>query len=190
MAYFVPALLILSAFGVLIATFAGASRLQGDLLPWIGLALIVMTCGSVAYAIVDFTVWVGVQAIITALYFLFYPVDSFARYHGVLAPLVVLAAVGITALVFAASGIAALLLSAKLVQDVYGIHYLDVVSAWLPNTGGAIFVFTTGSAPGLLLTGRPLYRKAKAAVNSLRGALPRLIYTPLGRPETWAEPAP
>ena len=166
MDYVVPVLLLLSAFGVLIATFAGVSRLGESVRVWMGIGLIGLTCGSLAYSIVEFSVWVAVQAIITALYFLFYPVDSFARYNGVLAPLIVLVGLGISMLVFTAIGGFFVFITNVWVGRYFGVDiifdvlYLTDAEAWMLS-------LALGVGFSFLLIGRPLLRKAKTAVKAL-----------------------
>lgn len=86
MAWFLITLLLFAGFGILIVTFATASRLAGYVRPYVGLALIV---APIITALLDFTVWAVAESVVTVLFFSFYPNDQISR-HGVIAPVSVL----------------------------------------------------------------------------------------------------
>ena len=79
--------LIVIAFGVLVVTFASASKIVTYGRPYIGISLIVSTFMTL---FLDATVWFVAEGLAVVLFFMFYPDDEI---QGLIAPIVVLAGI-------------------------------------------------------------------------------------------------
>lgn len=86
MEWVIVVVLVAVGFGVLLLTFASASKIAGHLRPYVGLALIV---APIVIAMLDFTVWAIAESVVTVLFFSVYPDDQISG-HGVITPIAVL----------------------------------------------------------------------------------------------------
>ena len=94
MEWVIITVLVAAGFGILLITFATASKIAGHLRPYIGLALIV---APIITAMLDFTVWAIAESVVTILFFTVYP-DNQISGHGIIAPIAVLIGCGLSSI--------------------------------------------------------------------------------------------
>lgn len=126
------AFLLVMAFGVLVATFASASRVVTFARPYIGIGLLISTFMTL---FLDATVWFVAESLAVVLFFMLYP-DREIR--GLVAPIVVLAGIFLADLLLV--GLFAVGVSVVLILEDVGFDFSDQFAGALAFTGfgGAI----------------------------------------------------